>query len=33
MRMTRDISFVRLIARQTHGPYSEAAVQDEGRLL
>ena len=33
MRMTRDISFVRLIARQTHGPYSEAAVQDEGRVL
>jgi hypothetical protein len=33
MRMTRDISFVRLIAQQTHGPYSEAAVQDEGRPL
>jgi hypothetical protein len=33
MRMTRDISFVRLIAQQTRGPYSEAAVQDEGRPL
>ena len=33
MRMTRDIGFVRLIAQQTHGPYSEAAVQDEGRQL
>jgi hypothetical protein len=33
MRMTRDIGFVRLIAQQTHGPYSEAAVQDEGRPL
>ena len=33
MRMTRDISFVRLIAEQTRGPYSEAAVQDEGRPL
>ena len=33
MRMTRDISFVRCIAQQTHGPYSEAALQDEGRPL
>ena len=33
MRMTRDLGFVRLIAAQTRGPYSEAAVQDEGRPL
>jgi hypothetical protein len=33
MRTTRDICFVRLIAQQTRGPYSEAAVQDEGRPL
>jgi hypothetical protein len=35
MRMTRDISFVRLIAEQARGPYSEAAARpsDEGRPL
>jgi hypothetical protein len=31
--LCRDISFIRMIAAQTHGPYSEAAVQDEGRPL
>jgi hypothetical protein len=33
VRMTRDISFIRLIHESTRGPYSEAAVQDEGRPL
>jgi hypothetical protein len=33
MAMTRDISFIRLIHEQTRGPWSEAAVQDEGRPL
>jgi len=31
--LCRDISFIRMIAEQTRGPYSEAAVQDEGRPL
>ena len=32
MQMTRDISFVRMIADQTRGPWSEAAVRgDEPR--
>jgi hypothetical protein len=31
--MCRDISLIRMIAQQTHGPWSEAAVQDEGRRL
>jgi hypothetical protein len=31
--LCRDISFIKMIAAQTHGPYSEAAVQDEGRPL
>jgi hypothetical protein len=31
--MCRDISFIKMIAAQAHGPYSEAAVQDEGRPL
>jgi hypothetical protein len=31
--LCRDISFIRMIAQQTHGPWSEAAVQDEGRPL
>jgi hypothetical protein len=31
LTMTRDISFIRMIADQTHGPYSEAAVRaDDG---
>jgi hypothetical protein len=35
MAMCRDISFIKLIAEQAHhlGPYSAAAVQDEGRPL
>jgi hypothetical protein len=33
MAMTRDLSFIKLIASSIHGPYSEAAVQDEGRML
>jgi hypothetical protein len=31
--MCRDISLIKMIAQQTHGPWSEAAVQDEGRPL
>jgi len=31
--MCRDISFIKMIAAQTHGPWSDAAVQDEGRIL
>jgi hypothetical protein len=31
--MCRDISFIRMIAEQARGPYSEAAVSDEGRPL
>jgi hypothetical protein len=33
VKLCRDISFIRMIAEQTHGPWSEAAVQDEGRPL
>jgi len=33
VRLTRDISFMKMVADQTRGPYSEAAVQDEGRPL
>jgi hypothetical protein len=34
LTMTRDITFIRMIADQARGPYSEAAVrQDEGRPL
>jgi hypothetical protein len=33
VRLTQNIGFIRMIAQQTHGPYSEAAVQDEGRPL
>jgi hypothetical protein len=33
VKLCRDISFIRMIAEQTRGPYSEAAVQDEGRPL
>jgi len=33
VKLCRDISFIRMIAAQTRGPYSEAAVQDEGRPL
>jgi hypothetical protein len=32
-RLCRDISFMKMVADQTRGPYSEAAVQDEGRPL
>ena len=31
VRLCRDISFMKMVADQTRGPYSEAAVQDEGR--
>ena len=31
--LCRDISFIRMIAEQARGPYSEAAVSDEGRPL
>src|SRR5215831_19901309 len=33
MAMCRDISFIHLVSQQAHqlGPYSAAAVQDEGR--
>ena len=33
MKLCRDISFIRMIAEQARGPYSEAAVQDEDRPL
>jgi hypothetical protein len=35
MQMTRDVSFIKLVHDQAQhlGPYSEAAVQDEGRPL
>ena len=33
VRLCRDISFMKMVADQTRGPYSEAAVQDEGRPL
>jgi hypothetical protein len=33
MGMTRDISFIKLIADSARGPWSQAAVQDEGRPL
>src|SRR5215471_12936047 len=35
MAMCRDISFIHLVSQQAHqlGPYSTAAVQDEGRPL
>ena len=32
-RMLRDIEVIRLVAHSVRGPYGEAAVQDEGRLL
>ena len=32
-KLCRDISFMKMVADQTRGPYSEAAVQDEGRPL
>jgi hypothetical protein len=32
-RMLRDIEVIRLVAHSVRGPYSEAAVQDEGRPL
>jgi hypothetical protein len=33
VKMTRDIGFIKLVANSTHGPYSAAAVQDEGKPL
>ena len=33
LRMLRDIEVIRLVAHSVKGPYSEAAVQDEGRPL
>jgi|SRR6516165_3929278 len=33
LRMLRDIEVIRLVAHSARGPYSEAAVQDEGRPL
>src|SRR6516225_11831526 len=33
LRMLRDIEVIRLVAHSVRGPYSEAAVQDEGRPL
>src|SRR6516165_9594433 len=34
VRLCRDISFMKMVADQTRGPYSEAAVRsDEGRPL
>ena len=32
-KLCRDISFIRMIHESTKGPWSEAAVQDEGRPL
>jgi hypothetical protein len=32
-RMLRDIEVIRLVAQSARGPYTEAAVQDEGRPL
>jgi len=33
VKMTRDIGFIKLVANSIHGPYSAAAVQDEGKPL
>jgi hypothetical protein len=36
VKLCRDISFIRMITAQTHGPYSDQAAQhptDEGRML
>jgi hypothetical protein len=32
-RMLRDIEVIRLVAQSARGPYTEAAVRDEGRPL
>ena len=33
VKLCRDISFIRMIAESARGPWSQAAVQDEGRQL
>ena len=33
VKMTRDIGFIKLVANSIHGPYSAAAVPDEGKPL
>jgi hypothetical protein len=33
VKLCRDISFIRMIHESTKGPWSAAAVQDEGRPL